>query len=546
MNVIKNEKNGVVTMDHLFRDFVELYSAVNKSEWLTVFEENETKNYENDIFTFCAMINATDEEIKEYLSKYDWGFSQDSFGKATFNQYGDDEAVYISGERKDEFEYLVALRYFDKYPTAYEINPKFIWYGNLRHIGDEYRHPKTEEVMIRAKTHKVEVRTSYLKDFLAANKSRLSIVFDHRRYFKEDGLKSKEEYDIYTGSNYYMCYALSKVESFSNLKTSYDYCSSVIGKAIVSPYAKPRHEDYKYFYEEDKFETFVIGVDSDTGEEITFEYNASHLANNFGANPDSPHFLTKTFFDIKVLDKYKADPQNYEIQDSEIFYLRDWSIPFCINDEAKVVVWLGDLGRIPYKEQQYWKAFNEVPKGTMEEKFFARQILNTWTDASRPESQTIHLLDIANEYIMKQYEELLFLKLSDADSEIYKSFVLPTNYSIPEYQQFLMKICKLTAESINTKLFKRVMEEHYDGSKGSIAQLDDFLKYIGIDSEGLVYSAIKKPYDSRNKLAGHRASMKEYNKIWKRSVDCEVNTINDAKSLLEDLNSALLSIFGQE
>ena len=86
----------------------------------------------------------------------------------------------------------------------------------------------------------------------------------------------------------------------------------------------------------------------------------------------------------------------------------------------------------------------------------------------------------------------------------------------------------------------------HDGSKGSIAQLDDFLKYIGIDSEGLVYSAIKKPYDSRNKLAGHRASMKEYNKIWKRSVDCEVNTINDAKSLLEDLNSALLSIFGQE
>lgn len=267
------------------------------------------------------------------------------------------------------------------------------------------------------------------------------------------------------------------------------------------------------------------------------------LSNYFGANPGSPHFLTPTYFDIKVLDKYKSDSKNYEIRDSDIFYLRDWSIPFSINEENKVVVWLGDLGRIPYKEQQYWKAFNDTPKGKMEEKFFARQILNTWTDASRQENNTIHLLDVANNFIMNEYGEPLFKKLSETDSEIYKSFVLPTNLSMPEYQQFLMKLCKLTAESINTKLFKRIMSEVYDGSKGSIAQLDDFLKFIEIDLEGILYSAIKKPYDSRNKLAGHRASLKEYNKVWKRNTDYEINTIDDAKSLLDDLNKALSSVF---
>lgn len=533
-------------MDHLFRDYVELYSRINKNEWITVFEENDTKDYSNDIFTFCAMLRGTSEEIKKYLSKFDWEFSTESFGRSTFVQYGNDEVEYVSGMKKDEFEYLIAIRYFDKYPSSYEINPKLIWYGNLRHMGEEYKHPKTEEVMIKANAHRVEIRTSYLKDFLAANRSYLSIVFDHRRYFKENELKSKKDYDVYAGENFYMHYALSKIESYSDLKSSYDYCSSVIGKAIVFPYIRPRHEDYRFFYEEDKFETFVIGVDDETGEEISFECNKSKLADNFGANPDNPHFLTKTFFDIKVLDKYKADPQNYEIQDSEIFYLRDWSIPFCINDENKVVVWLGDLGRIPYKEQQYWKAFNEVPKGEMEEKFLARQIFNTWTDASRPENHTIHLLDVANACIIKQYGEPLFIKLSDADSEIYKSFVLPTNLSIPEFQQFLMKLCKLTAESINTKLFKRIMAEEYDGSKGSIAQMDDFLKFVNIDSERLLYSAIKKAYDSRNKLAGHRASMKEYNKVWKRSADYEVNTIEDAKSLLDDLNKVLSSVFQEE
>ena len=529
-------------MDHLFRDYIKLYREINKSEWITIFEENATKNYDNDIFTFCAMFKGTNKELKNYLSKYDWGFRTNSFGKSTFTQYGDD-VEYISGIQEDEFEYLIAIRYFDKYPSTYEINPKLIWYGNLRHIGEEYRQPKTDEVMIMANAYRVKIRTSYLKDFLAANQSYLSVVFDHRRYFKENELKSKKDYDVYSDENFYMCYALSKVESYSDLKVSYDYCSSIIGKAIVFPYDKPQHEDYRYFYEKDKFETFVIGVDDITGEEISFECDNSKLANNFGDNSNNPHFLTGTYFNIKVLDKYKSDPQNYEVKDSEISYLGDWGIPFCINNENKVIVWLGDWGRIPYKEQQYWKVFNEIPKGEIEEKFFARQILNTWTDASRIETHIIYLLDLANEYIIKRYDEPLFMKLSDADSEIYKSFVLPTNLSIPEYQQFLMKLCKLTAESINIQLIKKVMAETHDRSKGSIAQLDDFLKFINLDSERVVYSAIKKAYDSRNKLAGHRASMKEYNKVWKRNDDYEVNTIEDAKSLLNDLNTALSSIF---
>ncbi len=529
-------------MDHLFGDYVELYRGINQHQWITIFEENDIKNYENDIFTFCAMFKGTDEDVKMYLSKYEWGFRTEDFGKSTFNKYGD-EVEYISGAYKDEFEYLIAIRFFDKYPSRYEINPKLIWYGNLIQVGEDYRHPKTEEVLIKANKHSVKIRSSYLKDFLSANQSYLSIVFDHRRYFKEKELKSKKDYDFCSGENFYLCYSLGEIESYSGLKESYDYYSSIIGKAIVSPYKKPRHEDYKYFYEEDKFETFVIGVDDETGDEISFECDELKLSNPFDMNPNTPEFLTATYFNIKVLDKYKLDPRNYNIGDSEISYLQDWGIPFCINDENMVVVFLGDLGRIPYEEQKYWKVFNEPPKGGIEEKFFARQRLNTWTDASRIETYTIHLLNVSNEYIIKQHDEVLFKKLSNADAEIYKSFILPTNLSIPDYQQFLMKLCKLIVESINTKLFQKVMGECYQSDKGSITQLDNFLKFTEIDSEGVVYSAIKKAYDSRNKLAAHQGSMKEYNKVWKRSADYEVNTIEDAKSLLNDLNKALSSVF---
>lgn len=529
-------------MDYTFKDFIELYKTLDGDEWITVFEENPTKNYENDIFTFCAMFRATSEELEEYLSKYDWGFGTDSFGKSTFIQYGNSDIEYVSGQQKENFEYLIAIRDFDKYPTIYEINPKLVWYDNLCRVGHEYKNPKSDEVEIKAGEHKVEIRASYLKDFLSANESYLAVVFDHRRYFGNDVITDKKDYEVYSGNNYYAYWCMNKIDRMSELSKSYDYCSSIIGKVIISPYAKPRHEDYKYFFKDERYEKFVINTD-ENGEEIEFECNPSSLDNNFGANPGKPHFLTPTYFDIKVLDKYKADPRNYEIQDSEIYYLRDWSIPFCINEEDKVVVWLGDLGRIPYKEQQYWKSFNESPKGKMEQKFFARQILNLWTDPSRLESQLIHSLQMVNEYTIKKYNAALFLELSEADTEIYRSFVIPTNLSIPEYQQFLMKLCKLTAESINTKLFKFVMGDEYDGNKGSIAQLDDFLKYIELDSEGIIYSSIKKAYDSRNKLAGHRASMKEYNKIWKRDADFEVNTIADAKELLNGIISSIHNVF---
>lgn len=119
-------------------------------------------------------------------------------------------------------------------------------------------------------------------------------------------------------------------------------------------------------------------------------------------------FVTPVYFNIKVLDKYRIDPENYEIQDSQISYLRDWSIQFCINDERKVVVWLGDLGMLPHEEQKYWKSFNESPRGKIEEKFFIRQILGHWTDESRLESQFISSLQIANDYTLEKYNDVIF------------------------------------------------------------------------------------------------------------------------------------------
>jgi len=527
--------------DIFFNDYIKKYKNINSEDWITIYEKNKVENKENDIFTFCAMINKDKAYENDYMNKFDWGFATDSFGRAGFGTFGwgdSKELLFYDGTTHDDFEYLIALRYFDKYNTSIEINPKLIWYGNLVKQKDGYVNSITDEIVIKKSPNHIEIKREYLKDFLCAFNKICVIAFDHRRFFNStDDIKDRSE--NITDKNMYIMLSVSDSGWYVE---KYNGCSSIIGKVLITPFKKPHHEDYKYFAEEKEYERFIIDYDEDEDEEIEFTCNEKELANYFGANPNAPHFLTPVFFDIKVLDKYKNDSRNYMVNDSNISFLSDWSIPFNINKEMKVSVWLGDLGRIPYDEQKYWKSFNIRPQGKMDSKFIDRQIKGIWTDASRIESKLVPSLNRFNSLIKDKYGDVIFNVLSDADKEIYNTFMIPTNYSIPEYQSFLLKLSKLVAESINVKVIKSTMAEDYEietKSNGSIFQLGVFLKYIKFDENEKVCNAIKKAYNSRNKLSGHSASFGEYNKIWGREKDYKFNSIEDARQLIEEIVSAI-------
>ena len=68
----------------------------------------------------------------------------------------------------------------------------------------------------------------------------------------------------------------------------HDGCSSIAGKAIILPFKKPHHRDYKYFAENPKYEKFIVDYDEDEDEVIEFTCNENELANYFGANPNAP------------------------------------------------------------------------------------------------------------------------------------------------------------------------------------------------------------------------------------------------------------------
>ena len=138
--------------DIYFKDYIEKYNNINQDDWIVIYDKNPEKNYENDVFTFCALMKKNLIHENDYMDKFDWGFATDSFGKAGFGYYGwgdSKEMFFFDGTTHENFEYLVALRYFDKYETSIELNPKFIWYGNLVRCEDGYVDAISDELIIK-------------------------------------------------------------------------------------------------------------------------------------------------------------------------------------------------------------------------------------------------------------------------------------------------------------------------------------------------------------------------------------------------------------
>lgn len=532
-----------------FEDYLSVYKDIVSQEWTTLYEnEKATKNgVKNDIFTFCALLDNDDDYIKDSLRNFEWGFSPNSFGHSFFEQVShnigngqfEENIFFVVGDKKDHFEYLVAYRYFNKkYSTQFDINPKLLWYNNLVKVENNYLDPISDEIMIRTSPNKVEVLTRYLRDFLCAHNKVCVITFDHRRYFITDE-KVKNTQKQFSNENYNILYTSNTYDY-----DDYNVLATIIGKSIIKPYRECQHNSLKYLVEEEEFEEFIYEIDNDTGKQVVFTCDENKLANYFGANPEAPHFLTPIFFNKAVLNKYKTDTANYTISDGLIRYLDEWDLPFTVNEEEKVVVWLGDLGRIPYVEQKHWRTENIPPQGNIEENFWKQQMEAVFVDKILPEKWLFTLIEKVNEIINDKYNIIVFNSLSEADKYISSAFMTPVTNSIDEYKEFLMQFCKIVVESINKKAINKYvnsdkLKDAQGQTLGSIGQLGVLFNELNILSGKKLIESLKLVYNSRNKLSGHTASLKAYNILWKREEDYSPNWITDSKILISSVNDAL-------
>jgi hypothetical protein len=144
-------------------------------------------------------------------------------------------------------------------------------------------------------------------------------------------------------------------------------------------------EDWKRESDRDarQYETFKIhDWKNDRLVECSCEPSA---ISNYFTKSDNPFELSPAFFSPEVLTKYKADPDKYDLRDRSITCRNSWHLKtFDINEAGQVHTYIGYLQHLPFKEQQYWKLYNEWPKAGLSKRAIDSDFKGEWTSESDP------------------------------------------------------------------------------------------------------------------------------------------------------------------
>jgi hypothetical protein len=465
-----------------FRDWIESKDYL-RSDWVLVcclegLDKPEIKS------TFSALISDDMKSRNLVMSSFDWNvsfelghprFQKNEKGEVSFDMGQTDSTLGITFEA-----FAIYRNFHDAYESSFELSQNFILYHNLHYDRDQEKHidPLSDEEVIMYPEHcTIRVKATYLRDYLAARKMVLVRFHDHRRFVGQPAKKAlgKESFEseTKTDESYYHVRG-------ADLNGTGKTFSRLLGKDLITPFAEPANQDYLFLAGKTKeeFAKFVIGI-TGRGNMVESTCDEKKLSNYF-VDRGTPHFLTPVFFKRDVLQKYYATPRRYTVRTGILQCLDLWNIPFGVNNEGLVHVWLGDLGRIPYEEQMHWRLHNVLPSGGLEEAFYRTQILAEFAESKDP----IHLLQNARDHLNSQFESKfsfrLFRELGGEDSYLAKSIHVPTSAEQKELDEQLLYLAKYLVDSIDKSLLEERVKWRptNQGENTSIRFLKAFLEEV--------------------------------------------------------------------
>lgn len=432
--------------------------------------------------------------------------------------------IHCRGDFGDEEGYLEISEEFRLYYNLFEqvLGPAERRYYRFHDSGDK-------ELVGSIDKNNVRVLLRYIRDYISARKSHFLVFFEGMRFSTktpaELGLVTMDEN---TSAPTHIFNHLIRDVSGTGI-SDYRTQSWLLGKCLVSPLKGFRPSMRGPLSEPEAHESFIIGYDHDGGPK-EFSSDEKQLSNYFGKNPDTPHYLTPVYFSLDVLAKYYDDPSRYEVADGLIRRKGFWSLRVDNSVADYVVVFLGDLGKLPQKEQLHWKSRNITPQGGMSSTGFRRAFLGQWADPEKPDLFFKARLASFNRKWRKKYGWDLFLPLSESDSHYLQSLHVPTVAdNRKEFDEQLLAMVKIAIESLNESELARGLTSLREGARG-IDKVDAFLKSRGHDLADMILF-LRNVQSLRSTTVAHRRS---------RTPDTKLTQYfkfgaKDLKSIFEDI-----------
>jgi len=523
-----------------FQDWIESQER-QKDDWVEVaalYGDNSS-----DFATFSAMIPNTGEGIATILSNANWGTHFSHFGVPWFDEdLETKEVTYERGNIRERdsihLEAFVIYREFHGlFPERFDVLQELTLYHNLYYDGQNYIDPVSEEMVINHLSEKrVHIKAYHVRDFLAARGAALVRYHDHRRRiapYPQGGLP--QQLNLRDKDLYYEIYIASDKDHSNHDPRNPGAFSRLLGKDIIHPFEEPKHKDYlELTKKEEIFTEYSIGLDEE-GREI------HHPC-------DESRFLTPVFFTREVLRKYRDNPRLYSIEPLYLRCLDLWGIPYSINEEGLVHVWLGDLGRIPEDEQLHWKACNVLPSGRLEESFLRTQVLGEFADPDSPHFKVLQLRKQVNEFFLAKFGWQLFRDLDERERYIYQVIHPPLSNEPKEFSDQLIYLSKVLQDSLNVSEMSKAVGDKSkitdrEGKKISHIQiLQVFLTEMFGDTHIVqdLCESLRTLQRFRSTMSAHRLDRKAYEKmLTKMGFVGRISHVDVFNRLVQDINSSL-------
>lgn len=205
-------------------------------------------------------------------------------------------------------------------------------------------------------------------------------------------------------------------------------------------------------------------------------------------------FLTPIFFNKAVLTKYDNSP-NYSVRFASPTYgdidAEGFAIPFGINRFGKVIMWLGDISKLPEAEQYYLRSENVASDHSMGSEFYDAQIECEFT---KPPKERLVIGQRSN--FLDAFEKKFGVRISHLDTELVETITAlapPLLDTEKERRHTFDSLNRIFIESLDNAGLEKLIKSlgTTSAGSGSLKRLQAVLETV--DATGAV-STLLSPF----------------------------------------------------
>jgi hypothetical protein len=332
-----------------------------------------------------------------------------------------------------------------------------------------------------------------LNEYLTLTKQSLLFLFDSTRLdsknFNGWGKQNLRDYEASPDIWYYM-------------GRTGGTASYIRGFQIIRSPLKKKDLPQRFGFGKSKGREYVTFLTQDWKHNLIQECssNPDQLGNYF-IESDLPFEISPVFFRPEVISKYKADSDKYQFWGRSIICRDAWELKsFDTNDAGQVFAYIKDLSHLPYKEQLYWKSFNEFPKAPISKRAFETDFEGKWAQEYDP------LLSL--KYALQELQEKKVWWWILHDESLIEQIQYPITKSPDEWAKEIHSLDKLVTEGFEARLLRSQVINHggtIDNEWKSLRLLQEVLIGFGkgeIEIKNII-GPLKELNFLRNKVIGH-------------------------------------------